>query len=154
MADTAFYKRSNFVTHLPLGRLYTPSHFWIESEGPDLWRVGFTKFATRMLGEIVDQQWEVAPGATVAVGEIIGSVEGFKAISDVYCALAGTWEGSNEGLREHAELVGKDPYGAGWLYRVRGIPDVRAGSVETYQGLLNGTIDRMLSTHGEYMDEP
>ena len=52
---------------------------------PGRWRVGFTKFATRMLGEIVEVQWEKTDGAGVSSGEIIGSIEGFKAISDIYC---------------------------------------------------------------------
>src|SRR5690606_31320187 len=48
------YQRSRFLARLPLDRLYVPSHYWIQSEGPDLWRVGFTRFAKRMLGEIVE----------------------------------------------------------------------------------------------------
>ena len=54
MAETSFYKRSNFVTHLPVECLYSPSHFWLRKVGDSRWRVGFTKFATRMLGEIVE----------------------------------------------------------------------------------------------------
>src|SRR5687767_2619693 len=73
VAETSFYKRSNFVTHLPVECLYSPSHFWLKrSEGPR-WRVGFTKFATRMLGEIVDLQWEKQPGSAILSGEIIGA---------------------------------------------------------------------------------
>ena len=53
MSATSFYKRSNFVTHLPVDCLYSPSHFWLREIAPGRWRVGFTKFATRMLGEIV-----------------------------------------------------------------------------------------------------
>ena len=74
--STSFYKRSNFVTHLPVDCLYSPSHFWLARLDGDRWRVGFTKFATRMLGEIVEVQWEKADGAPVLSGEIIGSVEG------------------------------------------------------------------------------
>ena len=60
MGTTSFYKRSNFVTHLPVDCLYSPSHFWLREIEPGRWRVGFTKFATRMLGEIVEVQWEKA----------------------------------------------------------------------------------------------
>jgi glycine cleavage system H protein len=141
---TSFYKRSNFVTHLPVDCLYSPSHFWLAREEGDRWRIGFTKFATRMLGEIVDHQWEKESGAPVDAGEIIGSIEGFKAISDIYCVAEGTFRGGNTALRDKIELVGKDPYGAGWLYMVDGTPDPKCGDVETYRRLLDTTIDRIL----------
>ncbi len=80
MSETVFYKRATFVTHLPAAYLYSPSHFWIAKVSDGEWRVGFTKFATRMLGEIVDHQFEKRAGDPIASGEIIGSVEGFKAI--------------------------------------------------------------------------
>ncbi len=144
MPGTVFYKRSNFVTHLPADCRYSPSHFWLAREEGDHWRIGFTKFATRMLGEIVDHQWEKEPGAAVRSGEIIGSIEGFKAISDLYCVADGKFAGGNPALREKIELVGKDPYGDGWLYRIEGTPDAKCVDLETYRGLLDTTIDRIL----------
>jgi len=142
--ETSFYKRSNFVTHLPVDRLYSPSHVWLEDEGPNVWRIGFTKFATRMLGEIVDHQWEKIGGAPVRCGEIIGSIEGFKAISDVYCVASGIFIEGNPALRDRIELVSKDPYGEGWLYRVSGTPDTNCLDVTGYRALLDTTIDRIL----------
>lgn len=97
-----------------------------------------------MLGDIVDHQWEKEPGAAVGVGEIIGSIEGFKAISDLYCVVDGTFRGGNPDLREQIELVGEEPYARGWLYRARGTPDVRCVDVEKYRALLDTTIDRIL----------
>ena len=144
MAPTVFYKRSNFVTHLPADYLYSPSHFWIARVEGDRWRIGFTKFATRMLGEIVDFQLEKREGDPVRAGEIVGSIEGFKAISDIYCIAEGTFAGGNPALREDIELVSKDPYGAGWLYMVAGAPDPKCGDVESYRRLLDTTIDRIL----------
>ena len=58
------------------------------------------------------------PGAPVKSGDIIGSIEGFKAISDLYCAADGRFLGGNPALRESAALVAEDPYGAGWLFRL------------------------------------
>jgi glycine cleavage system H protein len=143
-ASTFFYKRSNFVTHLPVDRLYSPSHFWLAREDGTRWRIGLTKFATRMLGEIVDHAWEKDAGAPVQSGEIIGSIEGFKAISDIYCVANGFFAGGNPALTANIELVGKDPYGAGWLYMVEGTPDPKCSSLESYRQLLDATIDRML----------
>ncbi len=145
MPGTVFYKRSNFVTHLPADCLYSPSHFWLAREEGERWRVGFTKFATRMLGEIVDHQWEKQPGAAIYSGEIIGSIEGFKAISDLYCVADGTFAGGNPALLEHIEIVGKNPYTDGWLYRFDGTPDSKCVSLEKYCSMLDGTIDRILA---------
>lgn len=141
---TEFYKRSNFVTHLPADCVYSPSHFWMARQEDGRWRIGFTKFATRMLGEIVDHQFEKKPGEAICSGEIIGSIEGFKAISDIYCIAEGTFSGSNPDLRDHIEWVGEDPYGAGWLYAVEGVPDARCVDLSAYRRLLDTTIDRIL----------
>ncbi len=144
MPETSFYKRSNFVTHLPVDCRYSPSHFWLREIEPGRWRVGFTKFATRMLGEIVEVQWEKADSAPVASGDIVGSIEGFKAISDIYCPADGAFAGGNPAVRDDAELIGKDPYGAGWLYAIDGIPDAKCLDLDAYRALLDTTIDRIL----------
>jgi glycine cleavage system H protein len=145
---TVFYKRSTFVTHLPQEALYSPSHYWLVAEGGGVWRVGFTKFATRMLGELVDHQFEKQAGAALQSGEIVGSVEGFKAISDLYSPLQGTFLEGNPLLSRDPELIGRDPYGEGWLFRARGEPDSRCGDVAVYRLLLDATIDRMLEKEG------
>jgi glycine cleavage system H protein len=144
LPETSFYKRSNFVTHLPVECLYSPSHFWLARVDGGHWRVGFTKFATRMLGEIVDLQFEKQPDDPVASGEIIGAIEGFKAISDIYCVADGRFLGGNEALREAIELVGKEPYAGGWLYEFDGTPDAKCVDLESYRRLLDTTIDRIL----------
>jgi len=142
--ETSFYKRATFVTHLPADCLYSPSHFWLREVEPGRWRVGFTKFATRMLGEIVEVQWEKTEGAALASGEIIGSIEGFKAISDIYCVVAGSFAGGNSALRQDIELVSREPYTGGWLYEVQGTPDAKCIDLAGYRALLDATIDRIL----------
>ena len=143
-AKTLNYKRSHFATQLPLDYLYTPSHAWIAAQGGGTWRIGLTKFATRMLGEIVDFGFETEPGAQVQPGKIVGWVEGFKAISDLFCIASGQFCGANPELRGNVKAIGKDPYGAGWLYLVEGTPDPNCVNVETYKGILDKTIDRLL----------
>jgi glycine cleavage system H protein len=147
-SQTSFYKRSNFVTHLPVDCLYSPSHFWLRKIEGDRWRIGFTKFATRMLGEIVDVQFERKPDDPVTSGEIIGSIEGFKAISDIYCVANGKFVTRNSALDQDIEKIGKDPYNAGWLYEIEGEPDVKCRDLESYRALLDATIDRMLAKQG------
>ena len=143
-SKTFFYKRSHFVTHLPVDYLYSPSHLWLARQDGDLWRVGLTKFATRMLGEMVDCGFELPPDSAVASGQIIGWVEGFKAISDIYCVLEGNFSGENPGLKENITVINKDPYVTGWLYEARGQPDVKCVDVHAYRTLLDETIDRIL----------
>jgi glycine cleavage system H protein len=144
MSATSFYKRSNFVTHLPADARYSPSHFWLRELAPGRWRVGFTKFATRMLGDIVEVQFEKKAGEAIASGDIIGSIEGFKAISDIYCVADGRFAASNPELREAVEKVGDDPYDAGWLYEFEGAPDAKCVDLDAYRTLLDTTIDRIL----------
>src|SRR4051812_27454722 len=153
MSETSFYKRATFVTHLPVECRYSPSHFWLREIEPGLWRIGFTKFATRMLGEIVEVQWEKTTDDPVACGEIIGSVEGFKAISDLYCVADGTFAGGNPLVRDDAERIGKEPYGDGWLYAIKGIPDEKCVDLDAYRALLDTTIDRILEKQNPHDEE-
>jgi glycine cleavage system H protein len=144
MAETSFYKRSNFVTHLPVECLYSPSHFWLKKISDTRWRVGFTKFATRMLGEMVEVRFEKSAGDPIKGGDIVGSIEGFKAISDIYACAEGKFAGANEALQSQIELVGEKPYEAGWLYEFDGVPDSKCVPLAEYRGLLDATIDRIL----------
>ena len=141
---TLHYKRSRFATRLPVDYLYSPSHCWIARQEGDLWRVGLTKFAVRMLGEMVDHGFAAEPGAPVRPGEVIGWIEGFKAISDLFCVALGNFAGGNPLLKEKIAVVNKDPYGAGWLYVVEGKPDSRCVDVHGYRAILDKTIDKIL----------
>jgi len=142
---TILYKRATFVTQLPVTHLYAPSHCWLARTESGTWRVGFTKFALRMLGELVDVQFDRTAGAAVQPGDILGSIEGFKAVSDLFCVGRGTFVGGNPALRTDLEALARDPYAAGWLYEFTGEPDPRCLDVNAYQGLLNATIDRILA---------
>lgn len=142
---TLHYKRATFATQLPVDYVYSPSHAWAANVADGVWRVGLSKFATRMLGEMVDHGFEVEPGAGVKTGQIIGWVEGFKAISDLFCIVEGEFVGRNAALLETIKLIGKEPYTGGWLYEVKGHPDAKCMNVEAYRDLLDKTIDRILA---------
>ena len=139
------FRHARFTARFPADFRYAPSHYWMMPVPDDsgLWRVGFTKFATRMLGELVDFTFEVPEGGAVAPGQAIGWVEGFKAASDVFCVMNGTFAGINPALREDACLVRTDPWLAGWLYAVRGSPGDDSLDVHGYIALLEETITRM-----------
>ena len=137
------YKRSRFSTRLPWDRLYTASHFWILEAEPGRWRVGLTKFAARMLGDVVDLEFELADGDAVAVGQVIGSLEGFKARTELYAVLEGAFRGGNPALATSLDVLDSDRYGAGWLYAVDGRPDPDALDAAGYSAVLDATIDKM-----------
>lgn len=146
------YKHARFSARFPETFRYSPSHYWmapVEGES-NLWRVGFTKFATRMLGELVDCDWQPALGGAVEPGQVVGWVEGFKAASDVYCVMKGSFAGGNDFLKQDACIVRTDPYEQGWLYAVRGEPEAESVDVHGYIELLDATIRRMAEQmHGE-----
>ncbi|MGO8749520.1 MAG: glycine cleavage system protein H [Thermoguttaceae bacterium] len=152
-ANTIHYRRARFATRLPLDRRYTASHFWLLEVATGRWRIGLTKFATRMLGDLVELGFSVAADEPVALGQSIGLVEGFKAVAELYCVATGLFAGRNPALNEDPMLVDSDPYDRGWLYEVRGEADPSAIDARGYAELLDANIDRLLGplapNHGE-----
>jgi glycine cleavage system H protein len=147
-----YYRRSRFTTHLPADRRYSAAHYWLLEEEPGLWRVGLTKFATRMLGDIVEFEFSVAPGAEVGVGDEIGSIEGLKAVTSIFSAAAGRFRGEGDLLRKDVTLAESDPYGRGWLYRLQGSPAPDTVDVHGYVAILDATIDKMLASRHDTGD--
>ena len=153
--DTVRFRHAHFSARFPVAYRYAPSHFWLRpaddgassaagaGRPPGLWRVGFTKFATRMLGELVEMTLDVARGDTVHSGQRLGTVEGFKAVSDLYGVVDGIFSGSHAALTAEACLTHSDPYVAGWLYEVEGTPAAGTLDVHGYIALLTETIDRL-----------
>jgi glycine cleavage system H protein len=123
--------------------LYSRSHFWLLEASPGCWRIGLTGFATRMLGDIVEFDFEVERGKSVHVAQIVGWIEGFKAVSDLYSVADGEFSGGNEAASGNTAIVCSDPYGEGWLYMVKGTPDPQAVDVNGYVQHLELTIDKM-----------
>lgn len=141
--DELYYRRLLFRTRLLSDRLYTASHFWLQEHEGGVWRVGLTKFASRMLGDVVDIGFDVLPGATIEIGDGIGWFEGFKARTDLFTVAGGTFLGGNPILADDIALVDDDRYRDGWIYEVRGIAEPNAIDMHGYAALLDATIDRM-----------
>ena len=152
--QTVYYRRSRFTTHLPRDRRYSPAHYWLSEDEPGIWRVGLTKFATRMLGDIVEFDFTVTAGTSVVLGDELGSIEGLKAVASVFAVGSGRFLGEGAALRADVTLVESDPYGAGWLYRLQGTPGHDTVDVDGYVAILDATIDRMLeSRHDDPADD-
>jgi glycine cleavage system H protein len=156
MADpptARYYKRSRFVTHLPTDRLYTAAHYWLLRGTNGIWTVGLTRFATRMLGDIVEVGFHVTPAEAIAVGQGIGFMEGFKAVSDIYSVVDGAFAGANADLERDITQLENDPYGRGWLFRATGIPEPQHCDAEGYAAILDLTIDAMLASRHDLAGE-
>lgn len=148
-AEEIHYKRSRFATRLFPDRRYTAGHAWLRQEEDGSWRVGFTKFAIRMLGEAVEMAFEVQPGAAVKTGQPIGWIEGFKAVTDLFAPFEGIFGGGNPELAKDIGLLQKDPAGRGWLYILKGTPGPDCLDAQGYTAVLDATIDKMLGKRHE-----
>lgn len=142
---TKYYRRARFTTRLPIRYLFAPSHFWLETLEPDLYRIGLTHFATRMLGDFVECEFTAELQSPIELGQSIGWIEGFKALSDIYSVIDGKLIESNEALKTNPGFMDRDPYDRGWLFIARGVPDPRIVDAEGYESLLAIAIDRILS---------
>ena len=95
---------------------YTSEHEWIRIEGDEAY-VGITDYAQSELGEIVFVDVPTV-GEQVAQGEVFGSVEAVKTVSDLNIPASGKELEHNTEIEENPEMVNNDPYGAGWMIRV------------------------------------
>lgn len=103
--------------NLPEGLKYTKEHEWVRLEG-DIAVVGITDFAQGELGDIVYVEVETV-GETLDKDEVFGTVEAVKTVSDLFLPVTGEIVEFNESLEQSAELVNSDPYGEGWMIKIR-----------------------------------
>lgn len=99
---------------------YTKDHEWVKLEG-DVATIGITDFAQSELGDIVFVEIETV-GQTLAEHEVFGTVEAVKTVSDLFMPVAGEVLEVNPGLDAEPANVNSDPYGAGWMIKVRIAP--------------------------------
>jgi len=102
--------------NFPSNIRYTSEHEWIRLEGNEAF-VGITDYAQSELGEIVFVDVPTV-GETVAQGEVFGSIEAVKTVSDLNMPATGEVLELNEALDAQPELVNNDPYGEGWIIRI------------------------------------
>lgn len=96
---------------------YTKDHEWVKIEG-DTATIGITEFAAKELGDIVYVEVETL-GETIEHGEVFGTVEAVKTVSDLFMPLEGEVLEFNDNLESSPELVNEDPYGDGWMIKVK-----------------------------------
>lgn len=124
--------------NIPENLKYTNEHEWIRLEG-DVAYVGITDYAQEQLGDIVFVDIQ-AEGETLEAGEAFGTIEVVKTISDLFMPVAGEVLEQNEALADQPELVNKDPYGEGWIIKVKPAADADFNSLldaEAYKAIIN-----------------
>jgi glycine cleavage system H protein len=102
---------------VPADLRYTKDHEWVKLDG-DIATIGVTDFAAGQLGDVVFADLP-APGRSVDQFATFGVVESVKAVSDLYAPVSGEVTEANEALKSNPELVNSDPYGEGWMIRVK-----------------------------------
>lgn len=105
------------MVYLPEELLYTAEHFWVKQE-KDVVVCGITDHAQSELGDVVFVEMPRV-GVKVKKGERIGDVESVKTVSNLYAPLSGEVLAVNERLKDHPELINKDPYGEGWIIKLK-----------------------------------
>lgn len=103
--------------NIPANLRYTKDHEWISLEG-DTATIGITDFAQRELGDIVYVEVETV-GKALAAGAVFGTVEAVKTVSDLFLPVSGTILELNPELGNSPELVNSDPYGNGWMIKMK-----------------------------------
>lgn len=116
---------------------YTKEHEWIRVEGDEAY-VGITDYAQSELGEIVFVDVD-SIGEEIAQGEVFGSIEAVKTVSDLNMPVTGEVLELNEALNDQPELVNNDPYGEGWIIKIS-VKDIaeldNLLDAEAYQAIL------------------
>ncbi|MGF1546882.1 MAG: glycine cleavage system protein GcvH [Thiotrichales bacterium] len=106
------------MSQIPAELNYTKSHEWVRDEGDGTVTVGISDHAQALLGDLVYVELP-AVGRELAAGASCAVVESVKAASDVYAPVSGTVTEINPLLADEPEQINRDPYGAGWLFRLR-----------------------------------
>ncbi len=106
------------MSQIPEDLKYTKTHEWVRRESDNTVTVGITDHAQNLLGDMVYIETPEV-GTNYGEGDDCAVVESVKAASDVYCPIAGEIIAVNEALADEPEIVNKDPYGDGWLFKLQ-----------------------------------
>ena len=106
------------MSNIPAELRYAATHEWVRPEGNGVYTVGITEHAQELLGDMVFLDLPDV-GDEVAMGDDVAVAESVKAASDVYAPITGEVLEVNEDLEDSPELVNSDPYGDGWLFKVK-----------------------------------
>ena len=117
------------MSNIPTDLRYASTHEWVRPEGNGVFTVGISDHAQELLGDMVFVELPDV-GSEIGTGDDVAVAESVKAASDVYAPISGEVLEVNEDLEDSPELVNSDPYGDGWLFKIK------AEDLEEIEGLL------------------
>ncbi|RUO28048.1 glycine cleavage system protein H [Aliidiomarina sedimenti] len=106
------------MSNVPTELKYAASHEWVRNEGEGVYTVGISEHAQELLGDMVFVELP-EEGDTFSVGDDCAVAESVKAASDIYAPISGQIVAVNEDLEDSPEMVNNDPYGDGWLFKIK-----------------------------------
>ncbi len=106
------------MSNIPQELRYTKSHEWVKLEDDGTLTIGITDHAQQLLGDLVFVEVP-EEGVSIGEGDDCAVVESVKAASDVYAPVTGEIVASNEALADAPEIINQDPYGDGWIFKIK-----------------------------------
>lgn len=106
------------MSNIPTDLRFASTHEWVRPEGDNIFTVGISDHAQELLGDMVFVELPDV-GAVVGAGDDVAVAESVKAASDVYAPIGGEIVEVNEALEHSPELVNSDPYGEGWMFKIK-----------------------------------
>ncbi len=103
--------------NIPDNLFFTKEHEWVKIDG-DIATIGITDFAQKELGDIVFVEVETVD-EDLDIEEVFGTIEAVKTVSDMFMPIGGTVTEFNESLEDEPEAINKDPYGKGWIIKIK-----------------------------------
>jgi len=128
------------MSEVKAGLYYSESHEWLQDLGNGEALVGISAHAQELLGDVVYVELP-KPGSTVATGASIGVVESVKAASDIYAPAGGEIIEVNTQLESEPQLINQDPYGQGWMFKLKLSQDLASCNLmdqQTYSDAIKG----------------
>ena len=138
MPDHLIFSMGKYQAPVPTDRLYARNHMWFREIEEDIYRVGLSAYAVRLLQDVYFLDWGIEPGTTVRAKQEIGEIESSKAVSDIYSPADGTLLRLNNELMKDPTPINVDCYGSGWLFEF--VPNgTDLMSADEYLKYLGGT---------------
>lgn len=107
------------MSSIPKDLRFTEDHEWVRaSDAPEIVEIGITDYAQGELGDVVFVELPKS-GATFGKKDVFGTIEAVKAVSELYCPVAGTIVEANKALEQDPALVNREPYGKGWMIKLK-----------------------------------
>ena len=138
MSDYLIFSMGKYEARLPTDRFYARNHMWFQKTEEEVYRVGLSAYAVRLLQDVYFLDWSIEPGTTVRAKQEIGEIESSKAISDIYAPADGTLLRLNKELMKDPTPINVDGYGKGWLFEFRP-SNADLMSAEDYLKYLSGS---------------